>query len=41
MTHRREGTVDFFFVAGEGKGEVELNAPCEGRTVEIWDAVSD
>ena len=39
-THRREGAVDFFFVAGEGKGEVELNAPCEGRTVEIWDAVA-
>ena len=40
MTHRREGQVDFFFVAGEGKGEVELNASCEGRTVEIWDAVT-
>ena len=39
-THRREGDVDFFFVAGEGKGEVTLNASCEGRTVEIWDAVT-
>ena len=37
--HRREGDVDFFFVAGEGSGDVELNASCEGRTVEIWDAV--
>ena len=39
-THRREGDVDFFFVAGEGKGEVTLNASCEGRTVELWDAVT-
>ena len=39
-THRREGDVDFFFVAGEGKGEVELNATSEGRTVELWDAVT-
>ena len=39
-THRRVGDVDFFFVAGEGKGEIELNATCEGRTVEIWDAVT-
>ena len=39
-THRREGDVDFFFVAGEGKGEVTLNAPCEGRAVEVWDAVT-
>ena len=39
-THRREGDVDFFFVAGEGKGEVTLNASCEGRTVEMWDAVT-
>ena len=38
-THRREGDVDFFFAAGEGSGDVELNASCEGRTVEIWDAV--
>ena len=40
MIHRREGDSEWFFVAGEGKGEVELNAPCEGRTVEIWDAVA-
>ena len=39
-THRREGDVDFFFVAGEGKGEVTLNASCEGRVVEVWDAVT-
>ena len=39
-THRREGDVEWFFVAGEGKGDVELNASCEGRTVEIWDAVA-
>ena len=39
-THRREGDVDFFFVAGEGKGDVTLNASCEGRSVEIWDAVT-
>ena len=38
--HRREGDLDLFFVAGEGKGEVELNASCEGRTVEVWDAVT-
>lgn len=40
MIHRREGNSEWFFVAGEGKGEVELNAPCERRTVEIWDAVA-
>ena len=39
-THRREGDCDWFFVAGEGKGEVVLNASCKGRTVEIWDAVA-
>ena len=38
--HRRCGDVDFFFVAGEGRGEVEFNASCEGRTVELWDAVT-
>ena len=38
--HRREGDADWFFVAGEGKGDVVLNASCEGRTVEIWDAVT-
>ena len=38
-THRREGDADFFFVAGEGKGDVTLNATSEGRTVELWDAV--
>ena len=38
--HRREGEAEWFFVVGEGKGEVELNAPCEGCSVEIWDAVS-
>ena len=38
--HRREGAVDWFFVAGEGKGKVVLNATCEGRKVEIWDAVT-
>ncbi len=39
-THRREWDVDFFFVVGEGKGDVVLNASCEGRSVEIWDAVT-
>lgn len=39
MAHRREGAADFFFVAGEGTGEVVLNAPAEGRCVELWDAV--
>ena len=39
-THRREGAVDFFFVAGEGKGDVVLNASCEGCAVEIWDPVT-
>ena len=39
-THRREGGTDFFFVAGEGKGEVTLNAAIDGRTVEVWDAVT-
>jgi len=39
-THRREGDVDFFFVAGEGKGDVVLNASLKGRSVELWDAVS-
>ena len=39
-THRREGDVDFFFVAGEGKGDVVLNAAANGRSVEIWDAVT-
>jgi hypothetical protein len=39
-THRREGNGEWFFVAGEGKGEVELNASCEGRRVEIWDPVT-
>ncbi len=39
-THRREGDVDFFFVAGEGKGDVTLNAALGGRTVETWDAVT-
>ena len=38
--HRREGNVDFFFVAGEGKGEVVLNAAANGRSVEIWDPVT-
>ena len=39
-THRREGKVDYFFVAGEGKGNVALNTELNGRTVEIWDAVT-
>ena len=38
-THRREGDVDFFFVAGEGRGELVLNAALNGRRVELWDAV--
>ena len=39
-THRREGDADWFFVVGEGKGDVVLNASCEGRAVEIWDPVT-
>ena len=39
-THRREGAFDWFFVAGEGKGEVTLNTALNGRVVEIWDAVT-
>ena len=39
-THRREGDVDWFFVAGEGKTVIEFNASCEGRKVEIWDPVT-
>ena len=38
--HRREGDADWFFVAGEGKGDVVLNASCEGCAVEIWDPVT-
>ena len=32
--------MDWFFVAGEGKGDVLLNTAIDGRSVEIWDAVS-
>ena len=39
-THRRKGDADWFFVAGEGKGEVVLNTAANGRSVEVWDAVS-
>ncbi|MBR2488549.1 MAG: hypothetical protein IKB52_05495, partial [Kiritimatiellae bacterium] len=39
-THRREGDADWFFVVGEGKGDVVLNASCEGCAVEIWDPVT-
>ena len=39
-THRREGATDWFFVAGEGRGDVVLNAASDGRAVEIWDAVT-
>ncbi|MBQ2624655.1 MAG: hypothetical protein IJG18_06115 [Kiritimatiellae bacterium] len=38
--HRREGDADWFFVAGEGKGDIVLNTASEGRSVEIWDAVT-
>ena len=40
MTHRREGDVDWFFVAGEGKGKAVFNTVLNGRKVEIWDVVS-
>ena len=40
MTHRKTQEADFFFVAGEGKGEVELKCELNGRSVELWDAVS-
>jgi hypothetical protein len=39
-THRREGDKDWFFVAGEGKGEVVLNTAMNGRNVEVWDIVA-
>lgn len=39
-THRREGAVDFFFVAGEGAGEVLLSTSLGERPVELWDPVS-
>ena len=39
-THRREGDADWFFVVGEGKGDVVLNASSEGRTVEVWNPVT-
>ena len=38
--HRREGDADWFFVAGEGKGDVVLNASSKGRTVEVWNPVT-
>ena len=38
--HRREGDVDLFFVAGEGRGVIPFDASSEGRTVEIWDPVA-
>jgi len=38
--HRREGDLDWFFVAGEGRGDVVLNAASVGRKVELWDAVT-
>ena len=39
-THRREGATDFFFVAGEGKGDMVLSTALDGRRVEQWDAVT-
>ena len=39
-THRRDGDADWFFVVGEGKGDVVLNTSCEGCAVEIWDPVT-
>ena len=39
-THRRDGDADWFFVVGEGKGDVVFNASCEGCAVEIWDPVT-
>ena len=38
--HRRIGASDVFFVTGEGKGEVSLNAVAGGRAVEVWDPVA-
>ena len=37
-THRRTADTDIFFIAGEGKGEVTLNAAAP--SVELWDAVT-
>lgn len=38
--HRREGAVDFFFVAGEGRIVVPFNTSARGRTIERWDPVT-
>lgn len=38
--HRRVGAADVFFVTGEGKGAVALNAVAGGRAVEVWDPVA-
>ena len=38
--HRRIDAADVFFVTGEGKGEVSLNAVAGGRAVEVWDPVA-
>lgn len=40
MTHRRDGQSDIFFVAGEGRGDVVLKVPFDGRSFELWDAVA-
>ena len=40
MLHRREGDVDWFFVAGEGKDMVMFNASLNGRVAEVWDPVA-
>ena len=38
-THRRGGGIDLYFVIGEGEADEVFRIPCDGRPVEIWDAV--
>ena len=38
-THRSDGKSDVYFVIGEGVADGIFRIPCDGRPVEIWDAV--
>ena len=38
-THRRGGVVDVYFVIGQGVADGVFRVPCDGRNVEIWNAV--
>ena len=37
--HRSDGETDVYFVAGSGRADGVFRIPCDGRTVEIWNAV--